>query len=242
MTSTDLMRLEHANPIYLVGDLRKAAGVEDVVRLTRRLPRIVQQLTEEAASADDIGRVATAVSDATARRLLDLAIAELGPPPAPYCWVVLGSQARLEQGLAGDQDNALILGDQAAAGDEEYFATLAQRVSDGLAACGYAYCTGGVMATNPTWRQPLTQWRRTFSAWLKTPEPDAVLSGSIFFDMRPLHGPRAVHRAAGPGAGAGAPPAHVPGPPRQAARCRTTRRWGSSAGSCSRTTASTSTP
>jgi len=188
VTSTDLMRLEHANPIYLVGDLRKAAAVEDVVRLTQRLPRIVQQLTEEAASADDIGRVATAVSDATARRLLDLAVADLGPPPVPYCWVVLGSQARLEQGLASDQDNALILGDDATPGDEEYFATLAQRVSDGLAACGYAYCSGGVMATNPTWRQPVTQWSRTFTAWLKTPEPDAVLAGSIFFDMRPLHG------------------------------------------------------
>ena len=188
VTSTDLMRLEHANPIYLVGDLHKAPTPEDVARLSGRLPRIVQQLSEEGASAEDTGRVATAVSDAIARRLLDLAVADLGPAPAAYCWVVLGSQARLEQGLASDQDNALILSDDATPDDAEYFADLADRVSTGLAACGYSYCTGGVMATNPRWRQPLSQWRRTFGAWLKTPEPDAVLAGSIFFDMRALHG------------------------------------------------------
>ncbi len=66
--------------------------------------------------------------------------------------------------------------------NQEYFAALAQRVSDGLAACGYPYCTGAVMATNPTWRQPLSQWKRVFSAWMQTPEPEAVLASSIFFD------------------------------------------------------------
>ena len=195
VTSTDLMRVEHANPIYLVGDITKARTAEEVARLARRLPRIVEQLTEESASADDTGRVATAVGDAVGRRLLDLALAELGPAPVPYCWVVLGSQARLEQGLASDQDNALILSDQAGPEHEGYFRSLAQRVGSGLAASGYAYCSGGVMATNPRWRQPVSAWRRTFAAWLTTPEPEAVLASSIFFDMRPLHGSRELFTA-----------------------------------------------
>jgi CBS domain-containing protein len=188
VTSTDLIRLEQANPIYLVGDLRKADSVEEVARLSARLPQVVQQLVEQDASADDVGRVATAIGDATGRRLLDLALGELGPAPVPWCWVVLGSQARHEQGLASDQDNALLLSDDVSPDDEAWFEALAQRVSDGLAACGYAYCTGGVMATNAKWRQPLRQWKRTFAGWMTTPDPDAVLAGSIFFDMRPVHG------------------------------------------------------
>src|SRR5690606_24936907 len=128
VTSTDLMRLESANPVYLVGDLSKADSTATVAALASRLPRIVQQLVEEAASADDVGRVATAVGDAVERRLLDLALAELGPPPVPFCWVVMGSRARLEQGLASDQDNALILADEASEEDDGYFAALADRV------------------------------------------------------------------------------------------------------------------
>jgi CBS domain-containing protein len=188
VTSTDLMRLEQANPIYLVGDVHKAAALGDLVALSRRLPQVVQQLVDEAASPDDIGRVATAVGDAIGRRLLELAEAELDAPPVPYCWVVLGSQARLEQGLGSDQDHALILSDDATAEHDDYFRALAARVSDGLAACGYGYCTGEAMATNPKWRQSVTQWRHTYSTWFKTPDPDAVLGTGIFFDMRALYG------------------------------------------------------
>lgn len=34
----------------------------------------------------------------------------------------------------------------------------------------------------------MSGWRTHFAMWLDTPEPKAVLNGSIFFDMRPLHG------------------------------------------------------
>jgi CBS domain-containing protein len=188
VTGTDLMRLEHANPIYIVGDLAKAPDVDAVVALSRRLPVVVDQLTTQSTTADDTCRVATAVRDAVERRLLQLAEQALGPPPVPYCWVVLGSQARLEVALAGDQDNALLLDDAATPEDDEYFGQLARLVSDGLAACGYAYCAGEVMATNPRWRQPFSAWRRTLSDWMRRPEPQAVLSTSIFFDMRGLSG------------------------------------------------------
>ena len=43
--------------------------------------------------------------------VIALAEADLGPPPVPYCWVALGSRARLEQALAADQDNAIIIDD-----------------------------------------------------------------------------------------------------------------------------------
>src|SRR5690606_8956437 len=109
-------------------------------------------------------------------------------PPVPYCWVVLGSQARHEQGLSSDQDNALVLAEDVTPEQDAYFAALAERVSAGLEACGYRRCPGEVMATNPRWRGSVSAWREHFATWLDTPEPQAVLNGSIFFDMRPLHG------------------------------------------------------
>lgn len=188
VSSTDLLRLQTANPLYLVGEIQKQTTLAGLERVSRRLPGVVQVLVREDATADAIGRTVTAVGDALERRLLELAEAELGPPPVPYCWLVLGSQARLEQGLHSDQDNALLLADDARPEHDAYFAALARRVTGGLDACGYAYCPGEVMATNPRWRGPRAQWRRLFEGWVRRPEPEALLYSSIFFDLRALHG------------------------------------------------------
>ncbi|KRE44122.1 DUF294 nucleotidyltransferase-like domain-containing protein [Knoellia sp. Soil729] len=193
VTTTDLLRLEHANPVYLAGDVAKQPDVTGVARVARRLPAVVQSLVEQDASADDIGRVVTAVGDAVERRVLTLAEADLGPPPVPYCWVALGSRARLEQALAADQDNAMIIDDSMQPEHAEWFERLARRVTDDLVTCGYPPCPGDVMASNPRWRQPLARWRREFSTWLHEPVPDAVLGASIFFDMRPVHGDLSLH-------------------------------------------------
>lgn len=192
VTTTDLLRLEQANPVYLAGDIGKQTDVAGVGQVSNRLPRVVQALVEQDASADDIGRVVTAVGDAVERRAIALAEADLGPPPVPYCWVALGSRARLEQALAADQDNAIIIDDAMRPEHSAWFAALATRVTDDLVACGFPLCPGEVMATNPRWRQPLARWRQEFSSWLRHPVPDAVLGASIFFDMRPVHGDSAL--------------------------------------------------
>jgi CBS domain-containing protein len=193
VTTTDLLRLEHANPVYLAGDIAKQPDVANVARVARRLPEVVQALVEQDASADDIGRVVTAVGDAVERRILALAEADLGSPPVPYCWVALGSRARLEQALAADQDNAIIIADSMQPEHAAWFEALAQRVTADLVTCGYPRCPGDVMASNPRWRQPLVRWRREFSTWLQQPVPEAVLGASIFFDMRPVHGDAGLH-------------------------------------------------
>ena len=197
ISSTDLMRLEHANPVYLVGDIHKMTTIEEIATVHPRIAQIIGQLVAEDATADDIGRIVTAIGDAIERRLIELAIATLGPAPGPYCWVTLGSSARLEQGLASDQDNMLILSDEALAGpDAEVYSTymrqLAQFVSDGLATCGIRYCDYGVMATNEEWRQSLSAWIETFDRWITNPGPETLVHSSVFLDMRPLHGDAAM--------------------------------------------------
>jgi CBS domain-containing protein len=65
---------------------------------------------------------------------------------------------------------------------------MARIVCDGLDACGYPYCPGGIMATTADWRRPLSGWLEHFRGWAALPDPEAVLRVSIFFDLRTVHG------------------------------------------------------
>jgi CBS domain-containing protein len=97
--------------------------------------------------------------------------------------------AREEQLLVTDQDNALILSQNYSEkihGD--YFKQLADFVCDGLDACGYTYCDGGIMASNPKWRMTLDGWKEQFSEWIEKPDPQALLNASIFFDLTGVDG------------------------------------------------------
>lgn len=189
LSTSDLVRVQSANAVYLVGDIRKASGLDTLVSISKKLPELQVQLVNSGATANQIGQAVSAVTDAITARLLELAEAELGPPPVPYCWMAGGSQARREQSSHSDQDNALLIADEMSPGDDAYFAALAQKINDGLNACGYIYCPGEVMANNPQWRQPAAKWRQYFEHWITRPDPKALMLASVFFDLRPLHDP-----------------------------------------------------
>ena len=196
VTTTDLVRLENSNPVYLAAEIGRQATLAGVVERAHRIPGVLGGLVDQDVSAADIGRVLTALGDAVRRRVVALVEEELGPPPAPYSWVALGSVAREEEALSADQDHALVL----AGPDHEWFAALAGRVTDALEESGWPRCPGEVMATNPRWRLTVEEWTEQFAAWSREPEPDAVLQVAIFHDMRHLHGDpeltRTVRRAA----------------------------------------------
>jgi CBS domain-containing protein len=106
----------------------------------------------------------------------------------PYLWLACGSQGRQEQTGVSDQDNCLILSDDVEDTDLPYFADLAKFVSDGLDTCGYFFCPGDMMATNPRWCQPVKVWRDYFRGWIANPDPEAQMLASVMFDLRPIGG------------------------------------------------------
>lgn len=206
VSAGDLLRIHSPHPLRLVRDIGRAgaalvqAGIShnsgahsggEVARLTRQGPSLLAHLAAELKDVSQVGRVASLITDACTRRLIELAEDELGHAPMPYAWLAFGSQARMEQGLVSDQDNGLLLAREPQGDEAEYFEQLAQRVCDGLALSGYSYCNGGVMAMGQ-WRMSLERWQHTFQHWIAEPEPKSVMHCSIFFDMRPIYGDMAI--------------------------------------------------
>ncbi len=185
---TDFLRHEGQNSIYITNSISKAESIEVMQEYCQVIPQLQLQLVQKGATADHLAKIMTAISSAVTRRLIELAEAQLGQAPVPYAWVAAGSHARREQSSHSDQDNALIISDQMSKDDDKWFAALAKFVCDGLNQCGYVYCPGDVMATNPKWRQPASQWMEYFTNWITTPSPKALMYSSIFFDMRSIHG------------------------------------------------------
>ncbi|MBN0988218.1 putative nucleotidyltransferase substrate binding domain-containing protein [Amphritea pacifica] len=184
LATSDIVRYESQSSLYMVSNIMRQPSVEELARLQPQISACFVRMVSEDANSHMIGSAMSVIGRTFKQRLLELAEEKLGPPPLPYCFLALGSMARDEQLVVTDQDNALILDNSYRPElHGEYFKQLATFVSDGLNRCGYTYCTGKIMATNPEWRKTRQQWEATFADWMDNPLPEALLNCSIFFDL-----------------------------------------------------------
>jgi CBS domain-containing protein len=186
LRDTDLLRHQLRSPLPLLDRIEALEQLADTpADYSREVASIAETLFTGGLGVTQIARVLAALSDALVRRLLTLAERELGPPPCPYAWIVLGSEGRREQVLLSDQDNALVYLEETDVA-VAYFRSLAERVVDSLIRAGFPRCPGGYMATR--WCKPLAEWKTLLSQWVEVPEPQALLEAQIFLDFRAVHG------------------------------------------------------
>ena len=160
-----------------------------------RLPALAQDIGDLAHSllaqgmdAENLTAIISSLNDRVTERIIALE-SETDPGPAGlrWCWLALGSEGRMEQTLATDQDNALIFA-EADEAQRDALLAFARRVNARLDACGFPLCRGGIMAGNPQWCLSADDWQRQFAQWIEHGSPEALLHASIFFDFRPLAG------------------------------------------------------
>jgi len=193
VSTGDIVQKESHGSVYLISDIFKQNNIESLRAISQKMTHTFTQLVVADANTQMIGNAMSHIGTAFVKRLLQLAEEKFGPAPVPYCFIALGSQAREEQTISTDQDNALILSDKY--NEEihgEYFEALSQWVCQNLDQCGYTLCTGDIMASNTRWRQPLSVWKENFSDWIQKPKAEALLRLSIFFDLRGIYGDKTL--------------------------------------------------
>jgi len=188
ITTTHLVRNNRIQAVFLIEKIKYAETAQDLAILTPERQAIFEALVEGQVGGDIIGHVMTMIMDAYNRRLLQMAEGHFGAPPCEYAWIVAGSHARNEVHMLSDQDNAIILSDDATANDRLYFLQLAQWVCNALDACGFPLCTGKYMAVNPKWCMSLKKWKASYSKWVENPESEGLLNVTVFLETRWLHG------------------------------------------------------
>ncbi|MGR5118067.1 DUF294 nucleotidyltransferase-like domain-containing protein [Vibrio astriarenae] len=187
--TTDIIRYESQNSLLLVSSIFQQQTIEDLAALSEQVKDSFVRMVNEDANSHMVGSAMSVIGRSFKQRIIELAEEELGNAPIPYCFLALGSMGRDEQLIVTDQDNAIILDDSY---DQEkhgeYFNKFAKFICDALDKCGYSYCTGDIMATNPEWRMTRREWEACFANWIDDPNPKALLNASIFFDLDGVYG------------------------------------------------------
>jgi CBS domain-containing protein len=199
----DLIAAEARRPFLLRRAIDLATSAADLAAAAAGLNPMIIALHDARVAAEHVAAIRCVVMDALTRRLIELAVAEAGEPPAPFTWFALGSLARRETVPSSDVDSALAWqdsGDGAAAGD--YVARVASAVDEGLRACGLRPDEHGASASNPLFARSLSSWRAAAEDLSENPTREkALILVSVISDSRPLWGCGPGARMGSTGAG-----------------------------------------
>ncbi|MFA5783132.1 MAG: DUF294 nucleotidyltransferase-like domain-containing protein, partial [Bacteroidales bacterium] len=191
ISSSELLNIQKHTSELLIKKIGLSETPDDLIMVQLLLKQIIRNYTGSGANPQHITRIISSVSDSIIEKLNQLAIEELGQPPVSYSFITLGSVGREEQTLATDQDNAIIYEDVPDEKEREvndYFLKLGEKICIWLDRIGYSFCKGNIMAMNPKFCKPLSVWKKYFSEWVATKEPQDLLDINIFFDFRFSYG------------------------------------------------------
>ncbi|WP_157315203.1 putative nucleotidyltransferase substrate binding domain-containing protein [Chitinibacter sp. GC72] len=188
ISTTDVVRAQHDHPVYLISEIHRQQTLDELAQFSQKIQALICTLGKQQVPAHDAGQIISTITDALTQKLIKLAQQTLGPAPFTFTWLAFGSQARMDQSINADQDNALLLEQEPDEQAAVYFENLANFVCHGLSRCGIPLCPGNIMASNSELRLSAQAWTNRFFAWIETPTPKALLNASIYFDLRPIEG------------------------------------------------------
>lgn len=195
VTDTDLLRLQTCTPLYLQQEVDGAQSVDQLAKVSARMLDIVRNATQAGASARSLAELIAHFNDTFTHRVIAIMDAVEGLRlPEGAAFLVLGSQGRGEQTLRTDQDSAIVYRDDLDKGQLNNVAKFSSRLCEALDQIGIPRCPGDTMASNPTWRHSVTEWKRIIDLWFAVLKPDNMVNFGMFQDFRVIHGDHDLER------------------------------------------------
>ena len=187
----DLIVAQANNPGVLIKEIKRSLSPKELKLVREKLTDLIQTSIAKNIPLPHIYNISGEIITAIIKRSIELAILDLGSPPARFAWFSIGSQGRKEQFLLTDQDSILIFEDVAPEkykDVKDYFLKLAKRATTILEKVGYNFCPNGHMASNMLWCKSMSDWIKQYNNWMKTPGEKSNDISSIFFDYELVFG------------------------------------------------------
>ena len=191
LSPVDLPGFREGGADALVQSIELSNNVDSMAKAAEAVRQRGRELFASGMGVEALCQWMSGLNDLLSMRVIELIADEFDLPPVSWCWMAFGSEGRLEQTFATDQDNGLIFKPENESDTPKIRAALvefAKAVNKALDHCGFAFCRGDIMAGNPNLCLSVREWQERFQRWMKTPDPKALLNATIFFDFRPLYG------------------------------------------------------
>jgi len=190
VTREDLFGLQGVGVEEVGEQIQAAVDLPSLQAAAAAVRRLAEGLLAQGVGVETLTHYHSTLNDLLTIRAIELSADERELPGVAWCWLALGSEGRLEQTFATDQDNALVFDAGEADVGEVRSALLpfARAVNERLAACGIPRCPGNVMAGSARWCLTPAEWRRAMQGWMDGSEPEGLADAPTFFDFRPVYG------------------------------------------------------
>jgi CBS domain-containing protein len=191
ISENDLIGAQANNPGILLKEIKKSFSNKELKNIREKLSELIQATLTKNIPLHHISMIAGEVVFGIIRRAIELAILELGSPPARFAWINAGSQGRKEQILYTDHDSYLIFENVTPENHKtvkEYFLKLAQKVTASIEFLGYELCTLGHTANNAIWCKSIQDWSTQLKSWINMPGENTNEIVTAFFDYDLVYG------------------------------------------------------
>jgi CBS domain-containing protein len=196
MTDRDISHFRGQDPVATSNRIEKASTIDELASIRAATNEELLNLYRQGAQPEMLNRIMMVFYDRLAVRVLQLVEEDLHASDGesrsvrPWAWIRLGSGGRQEMALNSEQHNALIFSDpesdEDAANADAWFNSLAERVNEALARCGFP--SSEYVARDPRWRKSFRGWKRAFREWILQSDEATLAPTPIFFDLRGIYG------------------------------------------------------
>ena len=191
VSERDLFTLQRVGLRQIRQTIDGATNIEMLLQASQDVRQLSLNMLAQGVGAEQITQFISALNDTLTRRIIQLGLERHDLFGIDWAWLSFGSEGRDEQTFSTDQDNGIVYLCTDIMDREHTQLRLlefARDVNADLDKCGFPLCSGNIMAGNPALCLTLEEWEERFDAWIRTPEPQALLNATIFFDFRPLFG------------------------------------------------------
>jgi CBS domain-containing protein len=191
VSERDLFALQRVGLRQIRQSIDTATSIDMLLQASHDVRQLSLNLLAQGVGAEQITQFISALNDTLTRRIIQLNLDHHDLFGIDWAWLAFGSEGRDEQTFSTDQDNGIVFICTDIM-DREHtqwrLLEFARDVNADLDRCGFPLCTGKIMASTPELCLTLEEWEEKFRDWVRTPEPQALLNATIFFDFRPLYG------------------------------------------------------